>query len=361
MRGEVDPQGGLFSYISLEQRVPQDHPLRRIKAQVDAVLSAMSVELAGMYSPTGRPSVAPERLLKASLLMALHSVRSDRLFCETLDYNLLFRWFLDMDLEGRSFDHSTFSKNRERLIEHDIAKRFFASVVQEARTRALLSDEHFTVDGTLIEAWASFRSFKPKDGPPPPNGSDGSGMADFRGEKRSNATHESSTDPEAKLMRKNNGQTAKLSYGAHALMENRNGLLVDLHITDATLAESKAAVELVDRRRFARGQMSTLGADKAYHSKAFVETLRRRQIRPHIACIKGRNLAGLDGRTTRHENYRISQRKRKRIEEIFGWMKTIGGLRKSRFVGQARTQLAAYLVGAAYNLMRIAKLSAQTH
>ena len=359
MRGEVDPQGALFSYISLERRVPEDHPLRRIKTQVDAVLSSMSAELASMYSRTGRPSVAPERLLKASLLMALYSVRSDRLFCETLDYNLLFRWFLDMDLESRSFDHSTFSKNRERLIEHEMAKRFFASVVQEARTRSLLSDEHFTVDGTLIEAWASFKSFKPKDGPPPSNGSDGSGMVDFKGERRSNATHESSTDPDAKLMRKGNGQPAKLSYGAHALMENRHGLLVDLHITDARLAETKAAKDLIDRRRFARGQLATLGADKGYHSKAFVELLREREIRPHIARIEGRSTPGLDDRTTRHESYRISQRKRKRIEEIFGWMKTIGGLRKSRFIGQARTQLAAYLVGAAYNLMRMANLSQQ--
>jgi IS5 family transposase len=287
-------------------------------------------------------------------------VRSDRLFCETLDYNLLFRWFLDLDLESRPFDHSTFSKNRQRLIEHDLAKRFFASVVQAARARALLSDEHFTVDGTLIEAWASFKSFKPKDGPPPPSGSDGSGMVDFKGERRSNATHESSTDPEAKLMRKGHGQPAKLSYGAHALMENRHGLLVDLHITDATLAESKAAAALVDRRRFAREQLATLGADKGYHNKGFVELLRRRHIRPHIARIDGRATPGLDDRTTRHESYCISQRKRKRIEEIFGWMKTIGGLRKSRFIGQARTQLAAYLVGAAYNLLRMANLDAQT-
>jgi len=360
MRGEVDRQGALFSYISLERRVPEDHPLRRIKQQVDTVLASMSVELAQMYSHTGRPSVAPERLLKASLLMALYTVRSDRLFCETLDYNLLFRWFLDMDLESRSFDHSTFSKNRERLIEHDIAKRFFASVVALARSQALLSDEHFTVDGTLIEAWASFKSFKPKDGPPPPRGGDGSGMVDFKGERRSNATHQSSTDPEAKLMRKGNGQPAKLSYGAHALMENRHGLLVDLHISDATLTEDKAAAVLVERRRFARQQLSTLGADKGYHNKAFVALLRRRSIRPHIARIEARTTPGLDDRTTRHKSYHISQRKRKRIEEIFGWMKTIGGLRKTRFIGEARTQLAAYLVGAAYNLMRIAKLNEQS-
>ena len=358
MRGHADPQGGLFSYVSLERRIPDDHPLRTLKAQVDTALAAMSSDFEAMYSHTGRPSVAPERLLKATLLMALHSVRSDRLFCETLEYNLLFRWFLDMDLDSSAFDHSTFSKNRERLIEHDIAKRFFAQVVKQARARALLSDEHFTVDGTLIEAWASFKSFKPKDGPPPPQGGDGSGMVDFKGERRSNATHASSTDPEAKLMRKGNGQPAKLSYGAHALMENRNGLLVDLHITDATLSESNAASALIDRRRFGREGLGTLGADKGYHNKAFVDLLRRRGIKPHIARIDGRNTPGLDDRTTRHDSYRVSQRKRKRIEEIFGWMKTIGGLRKSRFIGRAKTQLSAYLVGAAYNLLRMTNLSA---
>ena len=361
MRGHVDPQGGLFSYISLEERIPQDHPLRRIKAQVDEVLALMNAEFESMYVRTGRPSIAPERLLKATLLMALHSVRSDRLFCEMLEYHLLFRWFLDLDLdlEARAFDHSTFSKNRERLIENDIARRFFAAVIREARARRLLSDEHFTVDGTLIEAWASFKSFKPKDGPPPSSGSDGSGMVDFRGERRSNATHASSTDPEAQLMRKGNGQPAKLSFGAHALMENRSGMLVDVQITPATLAEPKAASVLIDRRRFARQALGTLGADKGYHSKAFVELLRRRGVVPHIARIESRRTPGLDDRTTRHESYRTSQRKRKRIEEIFGWMKTIGGLRKTRFIGLARTQLAAYLVGAAYNLLRMANLEAE--
>ncbi len=359
MRGHIDPQGALFSYISLEERIPQDHPLRRIKVQVDGVLASMNAEFEAMYARTGRPSIAPERLLKATLLMALHSVRSDRLFCEMLEYHLLFRWFLDLDLEARVFDHSTFSKNRERLIEHDIAKRFFAAVVREARARQLLSDEHFTVDGTLIEAWASFKSFKPKDGPPPPSGGDGSGMVDFRGERRSNATHASSTDPEAQLMRKGNGQPARLSFGAHALMENRNGLLVDVQITSATLAEPKAASGLIDRRRFGRQALGTLGADKGYHSKAFVELLRQRGVVPHIARIESRRTPGLDDRTTRHESYRISQRKRKRIEEIFGWMKTIGGLRKTRFIGIVRTQLAAYWVGAAYNLLRMANLEAE--
>ena len=360
MRGHVDPQGGLFSYFSVEERIPVDHPLRRIKVQADSVLASMNAAFEAMYALEGRPSIAPERLLKASLLIALYSVRSERLFCEMLDYNMLFRWFLDMNLEERAFDHSTFSTNRTRLIEHDIAKQFFAGSVREARSQRLLSDEHFTVDSTLIEAWASFKSLKRKDGTPPRSGDDGTGMVDFRGEKRSNATHESSTDPEAKLMRKGNGQPAKLSFGAHALMENRNGLLVDLAITDATLAEPKAAVPLVDRRRKARRDMSTLGADKGYHTKGFVAMLRGRSIAPHIARIEGRSTPGLDARTTRHDGYAVSQQKRKRVEEIFGWMKTVGGLRKSRFVGQVKTQLVAYMVGAAYNLLRMARLQIAT-
>lgn len=356
MRGHVDPQSSLFSYFSIEERIPAEHPLRTIKAQADAVLRSMSAAFEAMYADGGRPSIAPERLLKASLLIALYTVRSERLFCEQLSYNMLFRWFLDMDLEASAFDHSTFSLNRARLIEHDIARAFFAGIIDQARRERLLSDEHFTVDGTLIEAWASFKSFQHKDGKPPRAGGDGTGMVDFRGEKRTNATHESSTDPEAKLMRKGNGQPAKLSYGAHALMENRHGLLVDLAITDATLAEPKAVAALVDRRRQARQHLRTLGADKGYHTKAFVKLLRTRCIAPHIARLEKRVTPGLDARTTRHAGYAVSQRKRKRIEEIFGWMKTVGGFRKTRYVGQAKTQMAAYLVGAAYNLMRMARL-----
>ncbi len=360
MRGHVDPQGGLFSYFSVEERVAVDHPLRRIKRQADAVLTGMNAAFDAMYAAEGRPSIAPERLLKASLLIALYSVRSERLFCEMLDYNMLFRWFLDMNLEERSFDHSTFSINRGRLIEHDIAKEFFAGVIEQARSQRLLSDEHFTVDGTLIESWASFKSLKRKDGTPPRSGGDGTGMVDFRGEKRSNATHESSTDPDAKLMRKGNGQPAKLCFGAHALMENRNGLLIDVAITDATLAEPKAAALLADRRRQVRRNMNTLGADKGYHTKQFVTLLRGRNIAPHIARIERRATPGLDARTTRHGSYALSQRKRKRIEEIFGWMKTVGGFRKSRYIGRTKTQLAAYMVGAAYNLLRMARLQTAT-
>ena len=358
MRGEVDPQSSMFHYFSVESRIPADHPLRPVKKLADAALSAISAELDGLYAKTGRPSIPPERLLKAQLLIAFYSVRSDRQFCEQLDYNLLFRWFLDLDLESGGLDQSNFSRLRERLVETDIARRFFDEVVRLARKDKLLSSDHFTVDGTLIEAWASFKSFKRKDDDEPPKPGDGTGMVDFKGEKRSNATHQSTTDPEAKLMRKGNGQPAKLSYGGHALMENRSGLCVDLLITDATLAEHQAARQLLTRARRRRIRPKTLGADKGYHVKDFVKHLREHNIRPHIARIDGRKTPGLDGRTTCTEGYKVSQRKRKRIEEIFGWLKTVGGMRKTRFIGEARTQIAAYLSAAAYNLLRIAKLQA---
>lgn len=356
MRGEVDPQSSMFHYFSVESRIPADHPLRRVKKLAESALSAISAELDGLYARTGRPSIPPERLLKAQLLIAFYSVRSDRLFCEQLDYNLLFRWFLDLDLESGGLDQSNFSRLRERLVETDIARRFFDEVVRLARKDKLLSSDHFTVDGTLIDAWASFKSFKRKDDDEPPKPGDGTGMVDFKGEKRSNATHQSTTDPEAKLMRKGNGQPARLSYGGHALMENRSGLCVDLLITDATLAEHQAARQLLTRARRRKIHPKTLGADKGYHVKDFVQHLREHKIKPHIARIDGRKTPGLDGRTSCTEGYKVSQRKRKRIEEIFGWLKTVGGMRKTRFIGEARTQIAAYLSAAAYNLLRIAKL-----
>lgn len=358
MRGEVDPQSSMFHYFSVQSRIPADHPLRRVKKLAESALSAISAELDGLYARTGRPSIPPERLLKAQLLIAFYSVRSDRLFCEQLDYNLLFRWFLDLDLESGGLDQSNFSRLRERLVETDIARRFFDEVVRLARKDKLLSSDHFTVDGTLIDAWASFKSFKRKDDDEPPKPGDGTGMVDFKGEKRSNATHQSSTDPEAKLMRKGNGQPAKLSYGGHALMENRSGLCVDLLITDATLAEHQAARQLLTRARRRKIHPKTLGADKGYHVKDFVEHLREHKIKPHIARIDGRKTPGLDGRTSCTEGYKVSQRKRKRVEEIFGWLKTVGGMRKTRFIGEAKTQIAAYLSAAAYNLLRIAKLQA---
>lgn len=360
MRGRVEPQGALFSYFSPESRVPADHPLRSIKTHAEAALRAISPELAALYAETGRPSIAPERLLKGQLLMALYSIRSDRAFCEQLDYNLLFRWFLDMGLEEAGLDQSNFSRLRERLVATDVARRFFDAVVRLARAKQLLSAEHFTVDATLIEAWASMKSLRKKDGTPPKDGDDGSGMADFRGEKRSNATHESATDPEAKLMRKGNGQPAKLSFGAHALMENRAGLCLDLYVTDARAPEHRSARALLARQGQKRIRPKTLGADKGYCVRDFIAHLRERGIAPHIARIEGRKTPGLDARTTRHASYRTSQRKRKRIEEIFGWLKTTGGLRKSRFRGSARTQLAAYLAGAAYNLLRLSRLAPAT-
>jgi transposase len=347
----------MFHYFSVESRIPADHPLRRVKKLAESALSAISAELDGLYARTGRPSIPPERLLKAQLLIAFYSVRSDRLFCEQLDYNLLFRWFLDLDLESGGLDQSNFSRLRERLVETDIARRFFDEVVRLARKDKLLSSDHFTVDGTLIDAWASFKSFKRKDDDEPPkSGGDGTGMVDFKGEKRSNATHQSTTDPDAKLMRKGNGQPAKLSYGGHALMENRSGLCIDLLITNATMAEHKAARQLLTRARRRRIHPKTLGADKGYHVKDFVQHLREHKIKPHIARIEGRKTPGLDGQTTCTEGYKVSQRKRKRVEEIFGWLKTVGGMRRTRFIGEARTQIAAYLSAAAYNLLRIAKL-----
>jgi transposase len=347
----------MFSYVSPERRVPAAHPLRRIKADADAALRAISEELDGVYGSTGRPSIAPERLLKGQLLIALYSVRSDRAFCEQLDYNLLFRWFLDMSMDEAGLDQSNFSRLRERLVGTDVARRFFEQVLRLAKQRQLLSAEHFTVDSTLIESWASLKSLKKKGGPPPKDGGDGTGMTDYRGERRANATHESTTDPEAKLMRRGNGQPAKLCFAGHALMENRSGLCADLHISDARLPEPQGAELLIARQRRRRIRPSTVGADRGYHTKAFVEHLRRRGICPHIARIEGRRTPGLDARTTRHESYRTSQRKRKRIEEIFGWLKTIGGLRKSRFVGIERTQLHAYLAASAYNLLRMARMA----
>jgi transposase len=358
LRGKKDTQSHIFSYFSPEERVPTKHPLRQIKAYADEALKELSPVFDQMYSNVGRPSIPPERLLKSMLLMALYSVRSDRLFCEMLDYNILYRWFLDMDLEEASFDASSFSKNRERLLNHRVSQRFFDAVVRLARREGLLSDEHFTVDGTLIEAWASLKSFQARDKKPgnPPD-DPGNATVNFHGERRLNETHESTTDPQAKLMRKGRGKEAKLSFGAHALMDNRDGLCVDFTVTPSVgVTEPQAARGMLARQGRKRVKPKTLGADKNYHTKGFVKQLRERRIQPHIAQIRGRVTPGLDGRTTRHESYIISQRKRKRIEEIFGWLKTIGGLRKTRFIGVARVEHVAHIAATAYNLLRIAKL-----
>lgn len=362
MRGELNPQGHMFSYFSPEERVPPAHPLRAIKHHADEALASLGPTFEAMYSDTGRPSIPPERLLKASPLIVLYSVRSDRLFCEQLDYNILFRWFLDMGLEEASFDPSTFSKNRERLIRHEVAISFFDAVVKLARAKDLLSDDHFTVDGTLIEAWASMKSFqaKSKKNTPPPDDPGNPGV-DFHGDVRSNVTHESTTDPEARLAKKGTGKEAKLAFSGNALMENRHGLCLDIQIRTADgYAEREAALKMLARQGRRRVKPKTLGADKGYHAKDFIARLRKRGIIPHVACIENRKTPGLDARTTRHGGYALSQKKRKRIEEIFGWLKTIGGLRKTRVKGIARTQQLAHLAGAAYNLLRIGRLCPAT-
>ena len=360
MRGEAERQIGMLTLVTPEQRIRGDHPLRRVKSLADAALKDLSPTFQQMYSKTGRPSIPPERLLKASLLMAFYTVRSERLFCEQLDYNLLFRWFLDMGLDEPSFDHSSFTRNRTRLLEHDVAREFFARIVEHAQGLGLMSDEHFTVDGTLIEAWASLKSFKPKVGSndQPPD-DPGNPTVDFHGERRSNATHESTTDPEARLARKGKGKEAKLCYSGNALMENRNGLLVDFQIVEANgRAERSTAIEMVDQNLPGTKRI-TVGGDKAYDTAEFVRTCRALNVTPHVAANDGRpGGSALDGRTLRHCGYVISQQKRKRVEEIFGWIKTIANFRRTRHRGRELTQLAAYLVAAAYNLMRIARLTA---
>jgi transposase len=355
MRGQVDPQSGLFSYFSVEERIPADHPLRRVKAQADAVLASMSAEFDAMYASVGRPSIAPERLLKASLLIALYSVRSDRLFCEMLDYNMLFRWFLDMNLEERSFDHSSFSKNRSRLIEHDIAKGFFAGAVKQAKAQGLLSDEHFTVDGTLIEAWAGLKSFTKRGTGTPPPDDPGNPTVDFHGERRSNATHASTTDPEARLARKGPGKEAKLVYQGHALMENRHGLVVDTCVTQAVgTAEREAAAAMAMNLR--RG--ATVAGDKGYDTRGFVAALRSLGLTPHVAQNLTNRRSAIDARTTRHPGYGVSQQKRKLVEEVFGWLKTVALFRKTRHRGVRRVGWLFTLGAALYNLVRIRNLSA---
>jgi transposase len=313
-----------------------------------------------MYAEVGRPSIPPERLLKASLLIALYSVRSERAFCEELDYHLLFRWFLDMNLVEPSFDPTVFTKNRKRLLEHRVGQQLFDEVVSEAHGRGLLSDEHFTVDGTLIEAAASLKSFRRRDGDPPTSSDDdpGNPSVDFHGEKRSNDTHRSTTDPEARLLRKGKGKEAKLVFLAHALMENRNGMLTDFQVTSATgTAERDAAPVLVDQAKARGFRPRTLGGDKNDDTRGCVAAMRQRKVTPHVARNTSGRRSAIDGRTTRHGGYAVSQRIRKRVEEIFGWMKTVGGFRRTRrYRGLDRTGLAGYLVATAYNLVRMAKL-----
>jgi transposase len=358
MRGRRDPQITMLAFIDLEERVPPDHPLRTIKRLADHALAELSPQLDAMYAEGGRPSIPPERLLKASLLIALYSVRSERAFCEELDYHLLFRWFLDMNLIEPSFDPTTFSKNRQRLLAHAVGQRLFDEVVVQADAQGLLSDEHFTVDGTLIEAAASLKSFRPRDDEPPaPPDDPGNPTVNFRGERRSNATHQSTTDPEARLLKKGKGKEAKLVFLGHALMENRHGLLVDFQVTEATgTAERDAVPALLDAARERGFRPTTLGSDKNYDTQACVAAQRARGVTPHVAQHTTHRRSAIDARTTRHPGYAVSQRIRKRVEEIFGWMKTVGGFRRTRYRGRERTGLAGYLVATAYNLARLSRL-----
>ena len=364
MRGRAKKQASMLAFVDPETLIPADHPLRSIKRFADAALAELSPLFDQMYAAAGegRASIPPERLLKASLLISLYSVRSERAFCEELTYHLLFRWFLDMDMVEPSFDHSTFSKNRARLLRHHVSREFFDVVVLQADRQHLLSDEHFSVDSTLIEAAASLKSFRPKDEPPPPKRPDGGSPSnrwvDFHHEKRSNATHQSTTDPDARLYRKGPGKEARLSYMGQALMENRHGLLVDFQVTTATgTAERDVVPRLLDEARLRGFHPRTVGADKAYDTREFVQCMRAQRVTPHVAQnISGRRSA-VDGRTTHAPAYDASQKIRKRIEEIFGWIKTVGGLRRTRFRGLERVDFAGYLVAAAYNLMRLARLA----
>lgn len=352
MRGDDLKQQAMFSYISPESRVPKDHPLRPIRIMVDNALNNLAPVFKEMYSHTGRPSIPPEQLLRALLLQILYSVRSERMLAEQLNYNLLFRWFVGLSMDDKVWDHSTFSKNRDRLIAHDVSTQFFVTVRTLAERADLLSNEHFTVDGTLIEAWASMKSFRPKDDQDqdPPTTGGRNTEVDFKGQKRKNDTHQSTTDPEARLLKKGKGKEAKLCFMGHALMENRNGLVVDSRLTQATgTAERDAALEMVEN--ISGTKQITLGADKGYDVGTFVKELRRLRATPHVAQ-KSKGTA-IDKRTTRHDGYRISLKIRKRVEEIFGWMKTTGGLRKTRHRGLERVESTFTLAAAAYNLVRM--------
>lgn len=358
MRGRRNPQASMLAFVDLDERVPPHHPLRTIKRFADRVLVELSPTFDAMYGTGGRPSIPPERLLKASLLISLYSVRSERAFCEELEYQLLWRWFLDMSLMEPSFDQSTFSKNRGRLLKHVVAQQFFDEVVRQADALGLLSDEHFTVDGTLIDAWASLKSFKRKDAPPTPPDDPRNPTVNFHGERRSNATHASTTDPQALLYRKGDRREAKLCYQGHVLMENRHGLAVDGCLTAADgSGERAAALEMIGP--LAETRRVTLGADKAYDSRDFVEALRVLQVTPHVAQNTSNRSSTIDGRTTRHTGYEVSQQKRKRIEEIFGWLKTIGLLRQTRHRGRRRVGWMFVFSLAVYNLVRIRNLTEQ--
>jgi transposase len=358
MRGSPDPQLPMFTSFTPEDLIPPDHPIRRIRAVVDTVLVELDETFGSMYAATGRASVPPETLLKATVLMAMYSIRSERAFCERLNYDMLFKWFLDMRIDQPAFDASTFSKNRERLLDHEVADEFFAAVVKQAKLRRYVSSDHFSVDGTLLEAWASHKSFKPKDQPPAQPGEGRNSEVQWHGEKRSNETHASTTDPQARLARKSAGTAAKLCYAGHLLIENRSALIVDAELTTADgYAERDSAAEMLARLPGSK-RRRTVAADKAYDTKDFVAFTRAMGFTPHVAQNTTNRRSAIDGRTTRHRGHLVSQRIRKRIEEPFGWIKTIAGGRKLRYIGRDRNRAWFRISTAVYNLLRITALDA---
>jgi len=365
MRGTPQAQPDFLTVVNLNACVPAEHPLRAIKRRVDAVLQRLSPLFDELYADDGRDSIPPEQLLKARLLMALYSVRSERLFCEQLGYNLLWLWFLDREFRQGSFNHSVFAKNHERVLSADVAKLFFIEVYDLSRQEGWTSDEHFTADGTLIESWASLKSFVRQDGADEPkvreakDDDPGNPTVDFKGERRTNATHQSTTDPDSVLYRKAHGKEAKLCFGAHLLMENRHGLCADFTIHNPiTESEPSMALRQIDEHITLYDGVApkSVGTDKNYHRREFVDGCRQRELSPHVACKDGVRVPGLDGRTTECVGYRLSQRIRKRVEEIIGWIKVVGGLRRSRYRGTERTQAWGYFVAATYNLLRLARL-----
>ncbi len=345
----------MWTTVSTEDLVPADHPLRPMRVIVNDALNVLSPRFSKIYSRLGRPSVAPEKLLRAMLLQVLYSVRSERMLIEQLRYNMLFRWFVGLSIDDPVWDATTFTKNRERFLDGDIAKEFFGAILDQARRAGYISDEHFTVDGTLIEAWASHKSFRPMDDDEPPAGGEKNPTVDFSGTKRSNQTHRSTTDPDARLCRKSFSTTSQMAYCGNVLMENRNGLAVESRVVIASgTAERDAALHMVDSAGVRAG---TLGADKGYDAQSFTDGLRERGITPHVAQNNGHRRSSIDGRTTRHPGYEVSQRKRKRVEETFGWAKVCGGVRKVKVRGLARVDAVFRLTLAAFNVIRITNLN----
>lgn len=358
MRGSNERQASMLLDVTTESLIPAKHPIRRIRELVDGLLEELSPLFAKLYAERGRPSIPPEHLLKATLLMAFYSIRSERQFCERLQYDLLFKWFLGLNITDRAFDPTSFSHNRKRLLEHAVSEAFLGATVREARSRKLISEDHFTVDGTLLQAWASLKSFRPRDDQDPPQGGGRNAPSDFHGHHRSNETHQSRTDPEARLARKGRHQEARMSFSGHLLTENRNGLIVDALLSTASgTAERDAALKLVTRQELKRG--ATLGADKAYDTQAFVASLNEHGVIPHIAQNTSRRSSAVPDAVTTTPQYAISQRRRKLVEEPFGWFKATAGSRKLRYLGVKNNHHWFQMLAAGYNLIRLAKLAPQ--